>query len=165
MVPVAVARNDELQGPVARRQLVGDPGHRRRGRVDGDGLARTRVGEHVDVGRERTDDTMELLHGRAARRSGRLRSPQAVSSLVFMQSKVWPIILLAVPSIRRAPTLAIVPAMFTSADQSIVVPPPSASFRAIRASASTALPGAWPWALIVAAFGASRSTNSRFTTK
>ena len=70
-----------------------------------------------------------------------------------MQSKVWPIILLAVPSIRRAPTLASVPAMLTSASQSMRVPPASPSDRRIWAVASTALPGAWPWALIVAASG------------
>ena len=65
-----------------------------------------------------------------------------------MQSKVWPIILLAVPSISRAPTLASVPGDFTSADQSIFVPAVGAVGQAISAVASTALPGAWPWALM-----------------
>ena len=45
------------------------------------------------------------------------------SSFVLMQSKVWPIILFAVPSISRAPTLASVPEMLTSAFQSMTVPP------------------------------------------
>ena len=66
-----------------------------------------------------TRDGPDPLHvGRAAPR--RTRTDQA-SSLLFMQSKVWPIILLAVPSIRRAPTLASVPAMLTSAFQSMTV--------------------------------------------
>ena len=59
-----------------------------------------------------------------------------------MQSNVWPIILSAVPSIIRAPTLARVPAIATSADQSMVVPPFAPSDRTIRAVPSTALPGA-----------------------
>ena len=50
----------------------------------------------------------------AARRAWGARSPIGcahVSSLAFMQSKVCPIILSAVPSISRAPTLASVPEM------------------------------------------------------
>jgi hypothetical protein len=37
------------------------------------------------------------------------------------------------------------------------------SVRRISAVASTALPGAWPWALISARFGGSCSANSRLT--
>ena len=77
---------------------------RRRG-IDGDRLARARIGQHVDVGRDRADDPVEALHVALGAR----RPDQAASSFVFMQSKVWPIILLAVPSISRAPTLASVP--------------------------------------------------------
>ena len=40
-----------------------------------------------------------------------------------MQVKVCPISFCAVPSMSRAPTLASVPLMFTSADQSMIVPP------------------------------------------
>ena len=74
-----------------------------------------RVGQDVDVRRGGPDDPAEVLQ----------RGRQA-SSLVFMQSKVWPIILLAVPSISRAPTLASVPDMFTSAVQSMTVVPSGA---------------------------------------
>ena len=82
-----------------------------------------------------------------------------------MQSKVCPIILFAVPSMSRAPTLASVPEMLTSASQSIFVPPSSPSDRRMVAVASTALPGAWPWALMLAWSGGSRSTSSMLTTK
>ena len=75
------------------------------------------------------------------------------SSFALMQSKVWPIILFAVPSIIRAPTEASVPEMVTSADQSIVVGPSAGPDSAIRAVASTADPGAWPWALRIARSG------------
>ncbi len=80
-----------------------------------------------------------------------------------MQSKVWPIILLAVPSINRAPTLASVPDRFTSAFQSMTVVPSGPSDRRISAVASTALPGAWPWALMNARSGGCCSANSMFT--
>ena len=82
-----------------------------------------------------------------------------------MQSKVWPIILFAVPSISRAPTLASVPDRFTSAVQSMTVVPSGPSDRCISAVASTALPGAWPWALIRARSGRSCSANSMLTLK
>ena len=82
-----------------------------------------------------------------------------------MQSKVWPIILLAVPSISRAPSEASVPEIVTSAAQSIRVPPLSPSARRIEAVASTALPGAWPWALITASSGGVSWAISMFTTK
>ena len=71
------------------------------------------------------------------------------SSFSFMHVNVWPIILLAVPSISRAPSgRKRYPRSSTSAFQSIRVPPASPSLRSIEAVASTALPGAWPWALI-----------------
>ena len=59
-----------------------------------------------------------------------------------MHSNDWPMSLLAVPSMSRAPTLASVPAIVTSAVQSIAVAPSGASLSAIDATASTALPGA-----------------------
>ena len=77
---------------------------------------------------------------------------QPASSLARMQSKVWPIILLAVPSIIRAPTDASVPA-----DRDVGRPvhrrwrPRSAPTSAMSAVASTADPGAWPWALMMRA--------------
>ena len=64
-----------------------------------------------------------------------------------MQSKVWPIILLAVPSISRAPTLASVPEIVTSADQSMVVPPSGPSLRVIvggRVDRAARAPGRGP---------------------
>ncbi len=158
VVPVAVGRDDELERPGTGRQLLGDPGQRGRGDIDGDGLARAGVGQDVDVGPDRPDDPMQTFHagapGGGSDPGVGVRSVPVLSSLVRMQSKVWPIILLAVPSMSRAPTLASVPAMFTSASQSMVVPPVALSDRRIWAVASTALPGAWPWALIVASFGA-----------
>src|SRR4051794_38713570 len=80
-----------------------------------------------------------------------------------MHSKVWPIILLALPSIIRAPTLASVPDRLTSATQSMTVPPAPSSDRFMLAFASTALPGAWPCALMTARSGATSSANSMFT--
>ena len=80
-----------------------------------------------------------------------------------MHSKVWPIILFAVPSMIRAPTLASVPDRLTSATQSMIVPPSPSSDRFMLAFASTALPGAWPWALMTARSGASSSANSMST--
>ena len=68
---------------------------------------RPRVGQDVHVRRDRPDDAAEVFDGRQA------------SSFARMQSKVWPIILLAVPSISRAPTLASVPDRLTSAVQSM----------------------------------------------
>ena len=98
----------------------------------------------------------------------RVRRSNQPSATIFarMQSKVWPIILLAVPSTIRAPTLASIPLRLTSAAQSIVVVPGSGpSTRFIRPRASTALPGAWPWALMIAMSGACWSAISRSTTK
>src|SRR3954451_11008061 len=80
-----------------------------------------------------------------------------------MHSKVWPIILLAVPSIIRAPTLASVPERFTSAPQSMTVPPSASSDSVMLALASTALPGAWPCALMTALSGGWSSANSMLT--
>src|SRR4051794_4465927 len=80
-----------------------------------------------------------------------------------MHSKVWPIILLALPSIIRAPTLASVPDRLTSATQSMTVPPAPSSDSVMLAFASTALPGAWPCALMTARSGATSSANSMFT--
>ena len=71
-----------------------------------------------------------------------------------MQSKVWPIILLAVPSISRAPTLgerARDVARRRSSPSSSGLP--AGPDRRISAVASTALPGAWPWALMTARSG------------
>ena len=77
--------------------------------------------------------------GRAGRAAPRACA-QPASSFERMQSKVWPIILLAVPSISRAPTEASVPAISTSADQSIVVGPSAGPESAMLAVASTADP-------------------------
>jgi hypothetical protein len=82
-----------------------------------------------------------------------------------MQSKVCLVILLAVPSISRGPSEARLPEIVTSALQSIVVGPSAGPLSVISALASTALPGAWPWALITARSGALRSAISMFTTK
>ena len=111
VIPVAVGRDDELERPVARGQLVRDPGERRRRGVDGDRLARARVREDVDVRGGGPDDAGDVLHGGECRRSAAARprvshptqERSGASSLVFMHSNVWPIILLAVPSIIRAP--------------------------------------------------------------
>jgi hypothetical protein len=64
VIPVAVGRDDELQDPVAGGQLVDDPRQRRGRRVDRDGFACSRVGEDVDVGRDRPDDPAEALYVR-----------------------------------------------------------------------------------------------------
>ena len=129
-------RDDELERPVAGRELVGDPGERRVAVSIAIASRDARVGEDVDVRRDRADDAMR----RSIESVGRRRGASA-SSFVFMQSKVWPIILLAVPSISRAPTLASVPAMLTSAVQSMTSSPSGPSERRISAVASTALPG------------------------
>ena len=63
VVPVAVRRHDELERPVARGQLVGDPGEARGRGVDGDRLARALVRQDVDVRRDGPDDAVEALHG------------------------------------------------------------------------------------------------------
>lgn len=96
VVPVAVRGDDVFQGPVAGRELLGDPLEAGQGGVDGDRLAGPVVGEDVEVGREDADDAVELGQDEA-------------SSLARMQSKAWPISLFAVPSMRREPTLATVP--------------------------------------------------------
>ena len=62
VIPMAVGRDDQLERPVARRELVGDPGERRDRRVDRDRLAAPRVGEDVDVRSDRSDDPEEALH-------------------------------------------------------------------------------------------------------
>jgi hypothetical protein len=64
VVPVAMRRDDELQGPVASDKLVGDPGQGRCRRVDRDRLARSWVGEDVDVCGDRPDDATEALYVR-----------------------------------------------------------------------------------------------------
>jgi hypothetical protein len=56
VIPVAMRRDDELQGPVASGQLVGDPSQGRCRRVDRNRLARSWVGEDVDIGRNGPDD-------------------------------------------------------------------------------------------------------------
>ncbi len=63
VIPVAVRGQDELQRPVARRQLVGDPRERRDRGVDGDRLARARVREEVDVGGDGPDDPGQMFQG------------------------------------------------------------------------------------------------------
>ena len=85
---------------------------------------------------------------------------EAASSFALMQVKVWAVSLFAVPSMRRAPTEASVPAIVTSADQSIAVPPSAPSRRAIDATASAAEPGACPWTLMTILSGACCSTIS-----
>ena len=80
-----------------------------------------------------------------------------------MHSKAWVISLFAVPSISREPTLAMEPRIATSADQSRVVGPASGPESRISPVASTALPGAWPLALITARSCALASTSSRST--
>src|SRR5664280_3836118 len=70
----------------------------------------------------------------------------------------------ALPSIIRAPTPASVPAMATSANQSITVAPSGPSVSAILAVASTAVPDAWPCTTTVASSGSWTSENSAFTT-
>src|SRR6185369_5811244 len=129
--------------------LTDDPVRRRDPHQVRDG-----VGQTVEMRRALGPD----VH-RAVRRARR-----QASSFDFMHSKVWPIILLAVPSISRAPSEARLPEIATSALQSIRVPPSSPSLRAIWAVASTALPGAWPWALITARSGGVSSAISMFTT-
>jgi hypothetical protein len=62
VIPVAMGRDDEFERPVARGQLIGDPGEGRRRGIDGDRLARPLVGQHVDIGRDRADDPMDPLH-------------------------------------------------------------------------------------------------------
>ena len=76
VVPVAVGRDDELEGPVARGQLVGDPGEGRDRGVDGDRLATAWVGQDVDVGRGRPDDPAEAFDHFARRISSTRRSIQ-----------------------------------------------------------------------------------------
>ena len=144
VVPVAVGRHDQLERPAPCGELGADPGQRRDRRVDRDRLPAALIGQDLDVRGNRADGPAEELHaGRPPREQGLGQA----SSFVFMHTKVCPIILLAVPSISRAPRLASVPAMLTSALQFIVVPPSERSVRRIVAVPSTALPGAWPWAL------------------
>ena len=108
VVPVAVRGHDELEGPVAGGELVGDPGERRRRRVDGDGLARPRVGQDVDVRGDRSDDAMQALHraivaavdgrvSRPSRGSRRARaptraagSPRGPSRPAGSTNRAWP---------------------------------------------------------------------------
>ena len=91
--------------------------------------------------------------------------PQPASSLLLMQSKVWPIILFAVPSISRAPTEASVPG-----DQDVGRPVHRrrALGAARRAPCSPSRrprdPGAWPWALSTARSGAFFSATVMSTT-
>ena len=62
VIPVAVGRHDELERPRSRRQLVRDPGETRRRGVDRDRLLRPRIGEDMDVRRDRADDARETVH-------------------------------------------------------------------------------------------------------
>ena len=62
VIPVPVRADDQLQGPVPLFQRSGDPGQRRGRRVDGDRLARRRIREDVDVGCDRPDDRVDVLH-------------------------------------------------------------------------------------------------------
>ena len=106
VVPVAVGRDDQLERPAALGQLGGDPGQRRDRGVDRDRLARRRRPGRGRWSRRAATTRHQELHRRW---TADRRSAGQASSLVFMHSKVWPIILLAVPSISRAPTLASVP--------------------------------------------------------
>src|SRR4249920_947785 len=80
VVPVTMRGDDELQRPVARCQLVGDPGERRDRGVDGDRLARARVREDMDVRPDGADDAAQAFHAaslagsRWGRSGGRLRA-------------------------------------------------------------------------------------------
>src|SRR6185436_2221661 len=98
-------------------------------------------------GRRRWSPAARRRRARAPCREGTGAGGQPAASFDWMQVKVWPIILLAVPSIIRAPTDASVPEIATSADQSMVVGPSGGPESAIEAVASTAEPGAWPCAL------------------
>ena len=62
VIPVTVGADDQLERPAAFRERIGDPGEGRRRGVDGDRLARRRVGEHVDVGRDGPDDGLDPVH-------------------------------------------------------------------------------------------------------
>jgi hypothetical protein len=62
VIPVAVRRDDELQRPGAGGQLVGDPGERRRRRVDRDRLSGAWVRQDVNVGGNRPDDAAQALY-------------------------------------------------------------------------------------------------------
>jgi hypothetical protein len=64
VIPVAVGRDDELQGPVAGGQLIDDPRQRRGRRVDRDRFARARIRQDVDVRRNGSDDPAEALYVR-----------------------------------------------------------------------------------------------------
>ncbi len=81
VVPVAMGADDELEGPAALLEGAGDPGERRRRGVDGDGLARRRVREHVDVRRDGPDDGVDPLHGPSVARARRTDGPMASAGL------------------------------------------------------------------------------------
>jgi hypothetical protein len=62
VIPVAVARHDELQRPLTRRELIGDPAQARHRGVDRDRLARTFIRKDVDIRRKGTDDAVQVFH-------------------------------------------------------------------------------------------------------
>jgi hypothetical protein len=64
VIPVAVGRDDELQGPVAGGKLIDDPRQRRGRGVDRDRFTRARIRQDVDVRRCGPDDPVEALYVR-----------------------------------------------------------------------------------------------------
>ncbi len=80
-------------------------------------------------------------------------------------SKKAPVSFWVTPPMRRAARLAMVPTTETSADHCSSVPPSPVSRSTISLVASTALPGALPWAFMRARFGGSRSSHSTSVTK
>ena len=65
VVPMAVGAHDEAQVPALVGQLLRHPAHRRRGRVDRDGLLGPQVGEDPDVGGHGSRGELQHLHGRS----------------------------------------------------------------------------------------------------
>ena len=159
VVPVAVRADDQLERPAPLRERAADPVQARDRGVDRDRLAAPLVGEDMDVGRDRADDAgCSAPSDRSSRSAEASRRPASSFGLGCS---------------RRSGRSSCSPCPRSSARRPGERPRDRDVRRPVHrrralgrpgqghlAVASTAEPGAWPWALRIARSGASSRRSS-----